>query len=476
MPKLTRFDLALGSLTLALVSCSGTDAQTLPGSGGTLAIGGAAANGGATAIGTVSQGGNPGNVGGAVGSGGKSNIVAGGSPAVGGFTAANGGNPGGGVTASGGSVIVGGSKSAGGSSSIGGSKPTGGTTSTGGMPSVGGASPTGGTSSASSTKATGGTTAAGGGPGTGGTTSSGGVASFRCDNLSMPVGTTGKAKPSGAAGGLKVLDWAGFTGAVSFTFDDSNTSQITDYSQLKATGAHMTFFMITGSGNASNATWKTAIADGNEIGNHTKSHSSTASQSDLQAAEDFIKSTFSATAFTMAAPNGASGWTSVAPAIVFLNRGVANNLIGPRDSTDPFTLPAYIPATGADSATMDGQVTSAKSANKWRIFCIHGFDSANGTYQPVPIGNVTTTMSNAVKSGVWAESMVNVGAYWLGQKAISASATTSATWTLPSHFPPNMCVRITTTGGTVTQKGAAVPWDDHGYYQISLDAGAVTIQ
>jgi hypothetical protein len=39
-----------------------------------------------------------------------------------------------------------------------------------------------------------------------------------------------------------------------------------------------------------------------------------------------------------------------------------------------------------------------------------------------------------------------------------------------------MCVRITTTGGTVTQKGETIAWDDHGYYQISLDAGEVTIQ
>jgi hypothetical protein len=35
---------------------------------------------------------------------------------------------------------------------------------------------------------------------------------------------------------------------------------------------------------------------------------------------------------------------------------------------------------------------------------------------------------------------------------------------------------MTTTGGKVTQNGQEVPWDEHGYYQISLDAGEVTIQ
>jgi hypothetical protein len=85
-------------------------------------------------------------------------------------------------------------------------------------------------------------------------------------------------------------------------------------------------------------------------------------------------------------------------------------------------------------------------------------------------------MSKAVSDGYWCEGITNVGAYRQGQKLISASATTSATWTLPNHFPKNMRVRITTTGGTVTQKGETIPWDEHGDYEISLDAGEVTIQ
>jgi peptidoglycan/xylan/chitin deacetylase (PgdA/CDA1 family) len=277
-------------------------------------------------------------------------------------------------------------------------------------------------------------------------------------------------------GGLKVLDWAGFTGAVSFTFDDGTSSTVSNYSKLQATGAHVTFFLVSSWGNASNAIWKTAITDGHEIGNHTKSHNSAASLADLQAAEDFFKSTFGVTAYTMAAPNGDASWASVAPNLMIANRGVSNGLVGPRDSSNAFSLPAYLPPTGAASSVMDSEVNAAKSANKWKIFCVHGFDSSGGTYQPVDITAMTTTMSNAVKNGLWAESMMNVAAYWLGQKAIPASATTSATWTLPAHFPPNMCVRVTTTGGTVKQNGAAVPWNDHGYYEISLDAKSVTVE
>src|SRR6478609_9152368 len=143
----------------------------------------------------------------------------------------------------------------------------------------------------------------------------------------------------------------------------------------------------------------------------------------------------------MAAPNCDAGWSSMAaPAKLFQNRGPCGGVptVSPRDSTSPFLLPAYLPPTGASA------------------------DSQNGTYQPVPIASVTGAMSKAVMDGYWVEGMTNIGAYWQGQKLISASATTTAMWTLPANFPPNMCVRVTTSGGTVTQKGQAIEWDSHG--------------
>jgi hypothetical protein len=121
-------------------------------------------------------------------------------------------------------------------------------------------------------------------------------------------------------------------------------------------------------------------------------------------------------------------------------------------------------------------MSKSVTAGDWHVFCVHGFDGDTNAYQPVNVNQMTTTMSKAVSDGFWAETMRNVAAYYLGQKAIPASSTTSAKWTLPAHFPPNMCVRATTTGGTVKQKGSEVPWNDHGYYEISLDAGEVTVE
>ena len=52
--------------------------------------------------------------------------------------------------------------------------------------------------------------------------------------------------PSGTPGNLTVLDWAGFKAAVSYTFDDTNSSQIEHYAELQALGVRMTFYLITG--------------------------------------------------------------------------------------------------------------------------------------------------------------------------------------------------------------------------------------
>jgi len=462
---------------VSVFGCSGPDTLVLGGVGGTATTGSTAQGGNfttttATPTGGVAATGT--SAGGTSTSGGTSTTVSvGGSNSTGGVSAKGGATSAGGVVATGGSSTAGGNKATGGVAATGGSASAGGTKATGGTGAA-----TGGMKSVGGNNATGGANANGGANATGGASSQGGSTgvAVKCNNLTVASGSTGKAKPTGAVGGLKVLDWAGFTGAVSFTFDDGNSSQITNYSKLQATGAKVTYFLVSGWSSASNAIWKTAVTDGHEIGNHTKSHSSTASLADLQAAEDTFKSSLSFTAFTMAAPNGDASWASVAPNLMIANRGVSNGLIGPRDSTNAFSLPAYIPPTGAASSAMDSEVNAAKTANKWKIFCVHGFTGDSSAYQPVDLTNMTTTMSNAVKNGLWADSMGNVAAYWLGQKAISASATTSATWTLPANFPPNMCVRITTTGGTVKQNNNEVPWDDHGYYEISLDAKTVTVQ
>jgi hypothetical protein len=106
----------------------------------------------------------------------------------------------------------------------------------------------------------------------------------------------------------------------------------------------------------------------------------------------------------------------------------------------------------------------------------------DGGYNPITTSAVVDSIDHAKGLGdVWVDSIVNVGAYWLGQRAVAAAtmttqgdATTMA-WTLPDNFPSGKYLRVTVDGGTLTQGADALAWDEHGYYEIALDARSVTL-
>ena len=327
--------------------------------------------------------------------------------------------------------------------------------------------------------------ACGGGSATGGSVGSGGSAgsSPGTSRLPIPPGDSNVPKPTGAADKLTVLNWAGFKGAVTYTFDDSNSSQIQHYTELKALGVPFTFFLWTGKNESSNSIWTTALKDGHELANHTKSHQSNGTGQDIDAATQFIQEKFGIQAWTMAAPNGAPGYTDLAKTRFLINRGVGNALIGANDNSDPFTLPTYIPPTGAAASAFNQQVDDARSAGKWRTMCIHGFQGgSDGAYQPVPFDAFVAGVQHAKSLGdMWIDTLTNVGAYWRGQKAFMQATTMTTgsdktwTWTLPAHFPPGKYLRVKVDGGTLKQGGVALAWDGHGYYEVALDAGSLTL-
>jgi hypothetical protein len=113
---------------------------------------------------------------------------------------------------------------------------------------------------------------------------------------------------------------------------------------------------------------------------------------------------------------------------------------------------------------------------------VHGFTGGtDGAYQAVPFDQFSGSVTTSKALGdMWIDSVVNVGSYWLGQKAFTKAAPAASgagtyTWTLPAHFPPGKYLRVNVTGGTLTQKSAALPWNPHGYYEVALDAGSLTL-
>jgi peptidoglycan/xylan/chitin deacetylase (PgdA/CDA1 family) len=307
------------------------------------------------------------------------------------------------------------------------------------------------------------------------------VGPFECE---LPaVGAGDVPKPSGTAGNLRILDWAGYKGAVTYTFDDANSSQISNYAALQALGVRMTFYLTTGKADAKNAIWAQALADGHELGSHTKGHLQTGTAEEIDAATTFIEDTYGVRPWTFAAPYGAASFIPLAQTRFMVNRGVNYGLVLPNDKSNPFNLPCYAPPQNGTASVLNAEVDSALAGGGWRIMLVHGFiGGTDYAYQPIALEEFTSSVTHAKSLGtMWLDSMVNVGAYWIGQKTVAqAPPTTSGndtvwTWALPPNFPPGKCLRVVVDGGTLTQGDTTLGWNPDGYYEVSLDKAILTL-
>jgi peptidoglycan/xylan/chitin deacetylase (PgdA/CDA1 family) len=328
--------------------------------------------------------------------------------------------------------------------------------------------------------------------------SSSSQASSQSQGLPVPPGAGNVPAPTGAVGGLSVLSWAGFKGAVSFTFDDSQPSQIDHYAELEMAGVPMTFYISSGNSGEANydATWTQAVKDGHEIGNHTVHHcmadltgcsfgTPLATLADeLDQCSSYITGhTGQSDVWTGASPFGDTGYDSAAQTRFLAYRGVGNGTIAPNDGTNAFNLPCLVAAAGQTAAQFDQAIDGAHGAGTWLIILIHSILPTTATwYNPVNITDVTGSMAHAVGLGdEWVDTVANIAAYWRAQKLVAGLTPATSggamtwTWTLPAHFPPHKVLRVTVTGGTPSQDGTNVPWMPNGYYEISLDSGNLTL-
>jgi hypothetical protein len=312
-------------------------------------------------------------------------------------------------------------------------------------------------------------------------------------------------RPSGRPENLRVLDWAGFRGAVSYTFDDSQPSQIEHYAELQAAGVPMTFYLSSGWADTSplyEATWRRAVRDGHEIGNHTVHHcmadltgcaagtplADPLAEIDVNTAY-ITEHTRQRTVPTMASPFGDANWDAIARQRVFLHRDVFQGLVAPNDNTDPFHLPCFMAGApefgGIDDqqSTFDGLIDTSRTTDTWVIFLFHTiFPTTNNWFGPVDIGAITGSMQHARSlRDVWIDTMLEVGAYWRAQKLFSAltpitiGPVTIWTWRLPDHSPRGKFLRVQVDGGTLHQLRGPLIWNRHGYYEVSLDAGVLIL-
>lgn len=324
--------------------------------------------------------------------------------------------------------------------------------------------------------------------------------------LPVPSVTPNKAKPAGTAANLRVLPWAGFKAAATYTFDDSSPSQIQNLAKLLDTRVRSTFNIVpTGNWYAGyDAAWQRAVAEGSELGNHTLHHckagdlnganpagcaKGTTIDDEIDQVTDYIETRLGqSNVWTFAYPFGDIGYQSAAKKRFFLSRGVWPGMMGPNDATDPSNVlivahPGDPSPPGGDAESVfDADIDAALAQGKWVVFLFHTIlpSSQNwGSGENVAV--VTGSMDHAKRPGtVWLDSFVNIGSYWVGQKLLETAAVSSSgaqttwRWVLPVNFPKGRKVRVTVNGGKLSQNGADLAWDAHGYYEVSLDAGSLT--
>jgi peptidoglycan/xylan/chitin deacetylase (PgdA/CDA1 family) len=315
--------------------------------------------------------------------------------------------------------------------------------------------------------------------------------------LPLP-GSGGVAAPTGTGASLKVLDWAGYAGAVSYTFDDTQPSQIEHWPAIKATGVRATWYMAQtyGSGSSFENTWKDVLASGHEIGNHTVNHkyvnelaalypSSTtaaAAAKELDDCDAYIKNTIGQSGvWTMAYPYGDTAWKSYLGSRYLFARTVNDGRVTPGANLDALLLPSYMVGSSDTEASFDAKIDAAATAKAWQVFLFHSLTpTASNWYAGVPAADVAASLEHGKASGgVWLDSVVNVGSYWLAAKLLRAASPkasasgSSWTWTLPPGFPSGKYLRVTVDGGKLSQGGADLEWNEHGFYEAALDSGSL---
>lgn len=341
----------------------------------------------------------------------------------------------------------------------------------------------------------------------GGNGGNGGPAYVYSTVSGLPNPATGNvAQPTGAgtAASLEVLNWAGFKGAVSYTFDDSSPSQIEHYQELQATGVRMTFYVSNANNWIANydATWTQAVKDGHEIGNHTVHHlraslikgagegfgtlpAGATQDTEIQECTDYIIQNFEqAGIFSMATPYGDNNWEAYAQKYFPLCRAVGGATVAPNDSTNPMRLPCYMVNNDTES-NFNTKIDVARSNEVWQIFLTHTiYPTTNDWSLGANITDIAASVTHAkALNDVWIDTLGNVGLYWLAQKVFNGVTPTvsgnTTTWdwsgSLPANFPAGKYLRVKVDGGTLQQGGQTLTWDEHGYYEVALDAGSLTL-
>ena len=254
-----------------------------------------------------------------------------------------------------------------------------------------------------------------------------------------PVGLDGKVTLyNGSAGSVELLaDVFGYflepatsqppgQGMASITFDDGTLGQYTyGRSILQTRNLHATFYLISDAldwtaTNVNVEKVRDLMADGHEVGNHTKDHADLALLTPAQVETEFAESQaviankLGVTPTSCAYPNGSHNATvdQIAARHFKACRGVEGGLNTAADASHFNVLTYYVTST-TKPEDITAAAQAAKDSNSWVVFVYHVIDG--GTPDPgiVTPTNLAAQMDALVASGITVrtvgEALTNLG-------------------------------------------------------------------
>jgi peptidoglycan/xylan/chitin deacetylase (PgdA/CDA1 family) len=249
----------------------------------------------------------------------------------------------------------------------------------------------------------------------------GSLAALLCAGI-LTAATVSEAAP------VTTVPWNGYTGAVSFTYDDARPDQLPRLvPQLDSLGIKATFYIaVTGAG----GNFETRSADyiqlarqGHEITNHTYRHTNLQNATDalvdsavsnmanyLRGLDTVIQSV------TFAYPNcnapPTTGKTRIS-AQNFIARGCANtSYVWGSQPTDWMNIQALILTSSPNNVnTAVTLLNTAKNQNRWASLIIHDVTPSPDQYSLTPANNLQL-LTTAIANGSWIDTYQNIAAYY----------------------------------------------------------------
>lgn len=287
------------------------------------------------------------------------------------------------------------------------------------------------------------------------------------------------------AGPITTVPWNGYPGAVSFTFDDCEISQLNNLGEYfeKNEDIKVTFFLTGGMNAGNQPKYFPMVAKGHEIGNHSKTHS------DLTAAGANLKSEITDYKHTLES-NGDFDVVAFATPYCYYNDAVeaeiAKEHIVNRNcqgatkykwDEEPIWERISSDCYQGNTQQSKGNMSEAKQKNAWTVQLNHGVDGAGFGYGIQP-SDMISIMDEAKAQGLWRAPMGRVAAYYRAHFVIDKATATSidggfkVTWTSPHPaMPRSVPLRVKIEGAegkTVKQKGKEIQAESDGSYVIEF--------